>query len=202
MVRNKVAMLAMRRKSCNLRGMMSSKRFLAVFASIFLLGSVPLLLGQPSGAASAGLSMGFRLPIEQLWQLALLVLLGVYASYLRSPHAMLLLPLSFVLMFTVGMSLAFDVTAYPRMPLFLLGAVLLLGLCFVLSRSEQMILGMVVAASFGFHFGSYYYQQIPSIAAPLYFMLGNLLAFALIFAMAVAMGLTFLRANRRRRASS
>lgn len=177
--------------------MMSSKRFLVIFASIFLLGSVPLLLGQPSGAASAGLSAGFMMPIEQLWQLFVFVLVGLYASYLRSPHAMVLLPLSFLLLFVVGMSLSFDAQAYSRMPFFLLGAVLIFALCFVLSRSEQMIMGMVMTASLGFHFGSFYYRQIPDIAAPLYFMIGTMLALALIFSASVSLGVTFLRSNRR-----
>jgi len=176
---------------------MSSKRFLAIFASIFLLGSVPLLLGQPSGAASAGLSAGFTMPIEQVWQLVMFIALGVYAAHLRSSHAMILLPLSFLLLFVVGMSLAFDAQDYRYMPYFLLGSVMLFAFCFVISQSEQMIMGMVICASFGFHFGSYYFRQIPDIAAPLYFMIGNIIALALIFCASVSLGVTFMKSNRR-----
>jgi hydrogenase/urease accessory protein HupE len=177
--------------------MMSSKRFLVIFASIFLLGSVPLLLGQPSGAASAGLSAGFMMPIEQLWQLVIFISLGLFASYLRSTQAMLMLPLAFLLLFVVGMSLAFDATVYTRMPAFLLGSVLLFALCFAICRSEQVIMGMVIAASLGFHFGGYYHQLIPDIAAPLYFMICIILALALILCASVSLGVTFMRSNRR-----
>lgn len=177
--------------------MISSKRFLLIFASIFALASVPLLLGQPSGASSAGLSAGFMMPIEQLWQLMIFVALGVYAAHLRSSHAMILLPLSFLLLFVVGMSIELDMTRYNRMPFFLLGAVLLFALCFTIARSQPVLLGMVIAASLGFHFGNYYYRLIPDIAAPLYFLIGNLLALALIFCASVSLGLTFIRQNRR-----
>ena len=79
---------------------------------------------------------------------------------------------------------------------------LILALCFVISRSEQMILGMIIAASFGFHFGGYYFRLIPDIAAPLYFMIGTILALVLIFSASVSLGLTFLKANRRRNRSA
>lgn len=177
--------------------MISSKRFIAIFASIFLLASLPLLLGPPNGRASAGLSAGFLLPIEQLWQMAILVSLGVYSAHLRSSQAMVLLPLSFILMYVVGMSVAFDANQYPLMPFFLLGSVMLLAISFILSRSEHILIGMIITASFGFHFGTYYYGLIPPIAEPLYFMLGNILALSLIFCAAVSLGITFLRPNRR-----
>jgi len=177
--------------------MISSKRFWVIFASIFMLGSVPLLLGQPSGVASAGLSAGFMMPIEQLWQMAVFIGIGLYAAHLRSSHAMLLLPLSFLLLFVVGMSLGFDTTRFEKMPFFLLGSVMIYALCFIVCRSEQMIMGMVVSASIGFHFGDYYFKQIPDIAAPLYFMIGNILAIALLFCASVSLGVTFLKGNRR-----
>lgn len=175
----------------------SSKRFFAIFASIFLLGAVPLLLGQPSGAASAGLSAGFIKPLEQIWQLVIFIALGVYAAHLRSSHAMVLLPLCFLLMFLVGMSIELDNQRFGLMPLFLLGAVMLFAICFTVARSQNILVGMVISASFGFHFGAYYYRLIPDIAAPLYFLIGNLLVLSLIFSASVSLGITFLKHNRR-----
>ena len=169
---------------------LTSKRFILIFASIFLLGAMPLMIGQPSGAATAGLSRGFTFPIEQLYHLVVLFGLGMYASYLRG-NAAILLPLSFILLYVVGMALQLDNTRYPMLPFFMLGAVLLFALSMMAAASNRRaIMGMVIAASLGFHFGRYYAAAVPTIASPLYFMIGTILCYGLIFSTAVSFGLT------------
>lgn len=175
--------------------MISSKLFLAIFASIFILGTVPLVLGQSNGVSSAGLSAGFLLPVEELWQLVIFIALGIYASQLRQ-SAMILVPLSFILMFVVGMMILMDMQRLDKLPFFLLGAVVLFALSFSIAESRAILFGMAVSASFGFHFGMYYKQLIPDIAAPLHFMIGNILALTLIFSASVSLGLTFLKERR------
>ena len=181
--------------------MISSKRFWLIFASIFLLGAIPLLFGQPSGAASAGLSAGFTMPIDQPWQLVIFIALGVYAAHLRSGNGMVLVPLSFLLLFTIGMLIELDHRQFDKLPFFMLGAVMLFGICFTMARSQPVLLAMLISASFGFHFGNYYYRLIPDIAAPLYFLIGNVFALALLFCSSVSLGLTFMRHNRRMRST-
>lgn len=169
---------------------LTSKRFILIFASIFLLGAMPLMIGQPSGAATAGLSHGFTLPIERLYHLIALFSLGVYASYLRG-NAIILVPLSFVLLYVVGMSLQLDMTRYRMLPFFMLGSVLLFALCMMAAGSHRHgIIGMIISASVGFHFGRYYAAEVPAIASPLYFMIGTILCYGLIFSTAVSFGLT------------
>ena len=168
---------------------MTSKRFIAIFASIFLLGALPLVMQQPNGASSAGLSHGFTFPIEHLAHLAVFCVLGVFASFLRG-LALTLVPLSFVLMYVVGITLKLDEQRYELLPMFMLGAVLLFALCVSLARRRSHLIGIVIAASAGFHFGRYYGATIPPIASPLYFLMGNIIAFALIFATSISFGLT------------
>ena len=167
----------------------TNKRFIIIFASIFVLGATPLLLNQPNGASSAGLTVGFTIPIEQIYHLLLFLGLGVYASYLRG-NAVILVPLSFIFLYVVGIAMTFNLTRYDLMPMFMLGSIVLFALSMVISGSRSCMLGMMIAASFGFHFGRYYADAIPDIASPLYFMLGNILSFALIFATAISFGLT------------
>lgn len=168
---------------------MTSKRFVLLSASIFLLGAMPFLIYQPNGASSAGLSSGFTLPIERAFHLILFLSLGVYASYLRG-NAVLLMPLSFIFLFVVGMSQGLSPQDFPMMPMFVFGAVVLFAMSMSVMQSRKGIIGMVIAASVGFHFGLYYTDEIPEIASPLYFLLGNILSLALIFATAVSFGLT------------
>jgi len=168
----------------------TTKRFVLIFASIFALGSMPLLLQQPSGGASAGLSLGFTMPIESMIDLAILAAVGLYASSLRA-QATLLIPLSFLFLYVAGSSIALDTARYALMPMFLFGSVMLFALSVAIAGRRSSLLAMLVAASIGFHFGRKYIEAVPDIASPLYFMIGNILSFALILATAISFGLIF-----------
>lgn len=166
----------------------TTKRFIVVFASIFLLGLTPLLLLQPGGASNAGLSLGFTVPIERLMDLFIFVAIGVYASFLRG-QAMVLVPLSFLFLYVIGMATNVDSERYALMPMFMLGAVMLFAVSVAVAGKRANVIAMLVAASVGFHFGRQYLDIMPDIASPLYFMIGNILSFALIFAAAISFGL-------------
>ncbi|MCI5049961.1 MAG: HupE/UreJ family protein [Rickettsiales bacterium] len=169
---------------------MTSKRFIILFASIFLLGAMPFLILQPTtGASSAGVSAGFTTPIEHTYHLIVLLVIGLSASIIRQ-NALLLMPLSFILLYVVGMTVVLDHRIFKLMPMFLLGSVILFGIVMSLVKKRTEIIAVVLAASVGFHFGMYYGELVPDIASPLYFMIGNILSFALILATAASFGLT------------
>ena len=168
---------------------MTSKRFILLFASIFLLGAMPFLILQPNGASSAGLSAGFTFPIEQTLHLIVFLGIGVCASVVRK-QALVLMPLSFILLYVVGFSTGLDHNRFQMIPMFMLGAVILFGVIMSLTKDRREVLSIVVAASLGFHFGMFYGDAIPEIASPLYYMIGNILSLALIFATAASFGLT------------
>lgn len=168
---------------------MTSKRFILIFASIFLLGAMPFLIVQPNGASSAGLSAGFTMPIEHAYHLLVFLAIGISASFVRS-NALLLMPLSFILLYVVGMAMVLDHTKYTLMPMFVFGSIILFGMVMSVTESRKGMLSVLVAASVGFHFGTHYASAVPDIASPLYFMIGNILSFALVFATAVSFGLT------------
>lgn len=168
---------------------LTNKRFVLIFASIFMLGAMPLMMSQPNGAASAGLSLGFSFPIEHGWHLLVMLLIGIYASVLRA-NAVILVPLAFVLLYLVGMSTYLDHARYSMLPMFMLGSILLFALSMAVADNQRCMVGLVISASVGFHFGRHYSFAVPDIASPIYFMIGNILAFALVFATAVSFGVT------------
>jgi len=167
----------------------SMTRFVVIFASIFLLGAMPFLILQPNGASSAGLSAGFVAPIEKLYHLFLFLFIGFFAAFIRQ-NALLLMPLSFILLYVVGITMELDHDKYPLLPMFLFGSVILFGIVMSLTQTRIAIFSVMAAASIGFHFGIFYSSKVPEIASPLYFMIGNILSFALVFATAASFGLT------------
>ncbi|MBN66487.1 MAG: hypothetical protein CMM94_02835 [Rickettsiales bacterium] len=170
---------------------MSSKRFIALFVTIFIVGALPFIIIQPSGAASAGLSSGFTMPIENIAHLLMLLAIGVVATFIGR-DAILLLPLCFVLMFVVGAALHIDSSAYPMIRMFILGAILLFAMAVGLIRSKRGLFAVAMSASLAYHLGMYYMKSVPEIAAPIYFVVGNILCLILIMATSISFGLTLM----------
>ncbi|MFZ4125309.1 MAG: HupE/UreJ family protein [Rickettsiales bacterium] len=170
---------------------MSSKRFILFMVAVFLLGAFPFLVVQPTGAASAGLSAGFTAPLDHIPKLLLLLLLGVWSSILPK-DGMMVMPLGFLVMVLIGAALTLDVAHYPALRQFILGAILCFGLIVGMARTKITVFSVLISASFGFHYGMNYLTMVPSIASPMYYLLGLMIALALILAIAVAFGVTLL----------
>lgn len=170
---------------------MSSKRFILFMVAVFLLGAFPFLVVQQSGAASAGLSAGFTAPLDNIPQLLLLLLLGLWASILPR-DGMSIMPMSFLVMVLIGAALTLDVTQYIAIRQFILGGIICFGLVVGLARQKITVFSVMAAGSIGFHYGMGYLVEVPVIASPLYYLLGLMLSLALILAIAVAFGVTLL----------
>lgn len=170
---------------------MSSKRFIVFMVAVFLLGAFPFLVVQPTGAASAGLSAGFTAPLDNIPQLLLLLVLGLWASILPR-DGMSTVPMSFLVMVMIGAALTFDVAHYTALRQFILGGIICFGLVVGLARTKIAVFSVMVAGSIGFHYGMGYLHNIPNIASSLYYLLGLMISLALILAIAVAFGVTLL----------
>lgn len=173
---------------------MTSQRFIVMMVVLFILGALPFLITQPTAAASAGLSLGFGTPLEHAGLLAMLVITGVAASLLPR-DGLMLLPIAFTLMVMVGGALVLDVSAFPSLRYFILGAVLCIGLLVGIAREKLTVLTMLILASLGFHLGGYFMHSVPTIASPMYFLLGILLSLGLVLAISVAFGVTLFGDN-------
>ncbi|MAR56562.1 MAG: hypothetical protein CMM93_05210 [Rickettsiales bacterium] len=170
--------------------LISGKRFVFIFASIFALGAIPLLISQPGASSSAGLSSGFLAQLQLVWQLVILGAIGIFASRFTM-ESMPAAPLGFILLFTIGLLSGMDSQRYEELPYFLFGATVCFALTLMTLQNRQALAGTLIASSVGFHLGLARQHMIPHLAEPLFYLIGNILALALIFAIAVALGLSF-----------
>src|SRR5579872_6587590 len=99
---------------------MNTGRMAVLFAVMFLLGAVPLMVMQPSGSVDAGLSAGFTKPLDNIYHLAALVAIGVLAAWFGK-EAIVLLPLCALLMLVIGAMLRIDEQQFPLMRHFIAG---------------------------------------------------------------------------------
>lgn len=173
---------------------MSSRRFIFLSAAIFVLGALPFLILQPTAAASAGISLGFGAPFGQPAILALVVACGFVAALLPR-DGLVQIGLAFTLMVMVGGLLMLDRVQYPFTRYFTLGAILCCALLVGVTRQKFTLLVLMVLASVGFHLGGYYLSGIPTIAAPMYYLLGILLSLTLVLAISIAFGVTLFGDN-------
>ncbi len=168
---------------------MSSRRFIFFAIALFILGALPFLILQPTAAASAGLSLGFSAPLEHLFVVGLLLAAGLLCALLPR-DGLVLMPLAFTLMIMLGGMLALDVSTFPSIRYFVLGAVICLSLLVGIIRQKLTLLAILLLASLGFHLGGFYMESVPSIASPMYFLLGVLLSLSMMLAISVAFGVT------------
>lgn len=173
---------------------MSSQRFIMLTMVVFIIGALPFLIAQPTAALSAGLSLGFSAPLEHAALLMMIVVVGIAAAVLPR-DGLLLLPIAFTLMIMVGGALVLDVAQYPFLRYFILGAILCMGLLVGIAREKLTVLTLLILASLGFHLGGFFMQALPSIASPMYFLLGVLLSLGMVLAIAVAFGVTLFGDN-------
>jgi hydrogenase/urease accessory protein HupE len=170
---------------------MSNRRFILSVIALFILGTLPFLIVQPSATASAGLSLGFSAPLEHSAVLIMLLIGGGLCALL-SRDGLILMPAAFTLMTMLGGMLMLDIAQYPSLRYFVLGTILCMGLMIGISREKLTVLMLLVLASLGFHLGSFYMSAIPPIAAPIYYLLGVLLSLGLGLAISIAFGVTLI----------
>lgn len=170
---------------------MENQKILLLFGAIFALACLPFLVLYPSGEASAGLSQGFLSMLHPNRDFVLILLVGVWAVSIGR-DAMLLLPLTFILLFAVAAMVQIEMNQYPLVPWFVLGAILAYALSLTLVDSRKFVVAVAVCSSMAFHVGMHAGQFLPEVADPLYFLLGQLLALTLMLAAAVCFAIAFL----------
>ena len=168
---------------------MSNRRFIVFSIAMFLIGAMPFLIAQPSAAASAGLSLGFAAPLDNIVVMALLTLTG-FAAALLPREGLMLIPLSFTFMIMVGGMLMLDLQQFSFIRYFVLGAILCMALLIGMTQHKFTMFMQLMIGSLGFHLGGFYLGQVPPIAAPMYYLLGVLLSLSMVLAISVAFGVT------------
>ncbi len=148
-----------------------------------------MLLVQPSGLASAGLAAGFSQPMENIFHIAIFAFIGLFSAWVGR-EAIAVLPLSALLMLSIGAMLYIDNHVFPEVQNFIVGAIVLFALSISLLRKKIFLLCVPPIALCAYFAGSGYMQNLPEITTPLYFLLGALTSAALIMAIGVSLGVT------------
>jgi hydrogenase/urease accessory protein HupE len=170
---------------------MENQKILLLFAALFALACLPFLVLYPSGEASAGLSHGFLSMLNVDKDFVLIVLVGIWATSIGR-DAMVLLPLSFVLIYAIAAMVQVDMQRFPLVPWFMLGAIITYALSLTLVDSRKFVVAIAVGSSVAFHVGMHAGYRLLSIGDPLYFLLGQLLALSLMLAASVCFAIAFL----------
>jgi hydrogenase/urease accessory protein HupE len=169
---------------------MNHRRFAGIFAAIFMIGALPLLVSQPSGIAGAGLGAGFMTAIHNPYHILLFVMTGYLATLLgRLPSAML--PVTMLLMLTIGAGLAIDPEKYPLIRLFIFSAIMLYAAAVGVAYTKAFLLSAAVTSSIAFQLGYHFMETLPLIAPPLHYLLGILTGAALLMAIGISLGIAF-----------
>lgn len=166
---------------------MGNKIFPILFVVIFFLAVTPLIMLYPSGSARIGLSIGFMHLLNQPLQLSIIVLVGLIGSTLKH-DALLMLPISFLLMFTIGSLTMVNINSYPLQQHFLLGSILLYAFTVNICQSKYFFMIAVMSSTIAYQLGSHYMARFHDGVPPLHFLLGELFLLALVLCASASLG--------------
>jgi hydrogenase/urease accessory protein HupE len=168
---------------------MSSHRFAAIFFAIFVLGAFPLLLVQPSGAASAGLSAGFASPVQHIPFMLMFVLIGMWATILGG-YATGALPVGVVTMLFIGGLISMDAVQFPYLKQSFITAIVLYAVTASMVRSKLYLMSSLILGVLSFYLGGYYISSVPQSATTAYYLAGIVISNLLILAIGICIGIT------------
>ncbi len=168
---------------------MSMRLFVLLFTALFLIGALPVFFLQPFGSASAGVTAGFMLPVDDLYHATVTIAIGVLSAWLGQ-EAILFLPLCTLLILCIGSLTEIDEHAFPAVHAFVIGAILLFSLCVSMLRNKSFLLCILPIALWAYFVSTGYMHNVPSITTPLFFLIGIIVSSALLIAIGIALGIT------------
>lgn len=166
---------------------MGNKIFPILFIVIFFLAVAPLMMLYPSGSARVGLSIGFMHILSKPLHIAIVACIGLAGSTLRH-DALLMLPISFLLMFTIGSMTEINAQDYPLLSEFMLGAILLFAFTVNICQSQHFFIIAVISATIAYQLGSGYMSNYHNDFPQLHFLLGELFLIALVLCASSSLG--------------
>jgi hydrogenase/urease accessory protein HupE len=159
-----------------------------LFIGLFFIGAFPALFVRPLGSASAGLTEGFLLPAADIYRVAETIAIGFLCAWLGA-EAVLILPLSTLLMLVIGALTEINAHTYQAVHQFILGAIILFAMSVSIPRNKFLLLYIAPIAVWAYFSGASFMQHIPSITTPMFFMIGNVISVALMLAIGMTLGL-------------
>ncbi len=166
---------------------MLNRYFPMLFIIIFLMAAVPFLLLYPSGMARVGMSLGFMYYLDQPLYVSLVMMVALAGC--AFPHdEIILLPISFVLMFTVGSLIHIDGELYPLLDEFTLGSILIYAFTVNICQTRGFLLASVMVASLAYHMGGHSMSMNLEENSPLYVLIGEVIFLTLVLCSTASLG--------------
>ncbi len=167
-------------------------RLFGFFFCMLCIVALPFIVAFTSGVASAGITAGLQVPIEQKpW---MYVLFGV-AAVMLGRRGMVILPITCLCMTTLGQLHAAG-GAYAMLDTVAYGALIIFAAAATMARSVLVVIGMAAVGGFSYFTGAGFLPQAPELGYNLYFLLGNLSAIALMLLSAMSFTFTLTWRNQ------
>jgi urease accessory protein len=163
-------------------------RKLAPWGALLLLLSLPSSAGAHSAKAlSLGFVGGFMHPLSGPDHLLAMVAVGLWGAFLGRP-LIYILPVVFPTIMAVGGVLGMAEVPFPPVETGIALSVLLLGLAIVLRWRAPVAVAAAIVAVFGLFHGYAHGLELPSMAEPISFSLGFVVATGLLHVFGIVIG--------------
>lgn len=169
--------------------MPDGKKLAIIFILITLfVCSMPFLVAWPEGLSGLAVTGGALFILNHHIIVLATILIGFLAAFLTR-DGVVLVPVCHILMYALANMLMLGVDSYPNFYLYIFGTVLLFGISLMLAGQRTHLMLALVIASIAFHFGVYFSPGVVLHEQPLYFLIGELIATALLLCISVSFGM-------------
>jgi len=149
--------------------------------------SAPAYAHEKAGDAG-GVAAGFSHPFLGADHMLAMIAVGIWGAFLGKP-LLVVLPMVFPVMMTVGAALAMASIPFPPVELGIAVSVIALGILIVTAARPAPIVACAVVAIFALFHGYAHGTELPATADPVGYSVGFVLATGLLHLGGIAMGL-------------
>ncbi len=167
---------------------MTAVRKFLVSASLILLAAATPAAAHNAASLSLSLSGGFLHPLSGPDHLLAMVAVGLWGAFLGRP-LIYLLPVVFPTVMALGGVLGMAGVRFPPVEFGIAASVIVLGTAILCRWQAPAWLAAPIVAVFGLFHGYAHGLELPSMADPLGFSLGFVLATGLLHVLGIAIGL-------------
>ncbi|MBY0532841.1 MAG: HupE/UreJ family protein [Xanthobacteraceae bacterium] len=164
------------------------KTVLRVLSIFLMLAPGAALAHTGTGVHQHGFAYGFMHPLGGIDHLLAMIAVGLLAAHLGG-RALLLVPLSFVVLMAAGGAVGFMEIRLPYVELLIAASVVVLGMLVAFRTNVPLVVAMLIAGFFAIFHGHAHGAELPDGESPLPYAAGFLLATALLHLAGIAIGL-------------
>jgi urease accessory protein len=148
------------------------------------------VLAHTGAGAAHGFEHGFRHPLGGVDHLLAMIAVGIFAARLGG-RALVVLPLSFIVLMAVGGAIGFAEIRVPYVEVGIALSVVALGLFVAFRARMPLVAAAVIVGAFAVFHGHAHGAELPDGESPFPYAAGFLAATALLHAAGIAFGISF-----------